>query len=61
MNLSIKVLQLQKSISEIQEILKIIKPGKDKRNYKRRLLDYEKQLKIITYQITDAEKVKPWQ
>lgn len=49
-NLLIKKLHLQKSISEIQEILKIIKPGEDEQKYKRRLLDCQKQLKIITYQ-----------
>ncbi|MFM6143884.1 MAG: hypothetical protein ACKO86_25350 [Dolichospermum sp.] len=48
-NLLIKKLHLQKSISEIQEILKIIKPGEDEQKYKRRLLDCQKQLETIIY------------
>ncbi|MFM6079007.1 MAG: hypothetical protein ACKPCI_10925 [Dolichospermum sp.] len=52
-NLLIKKLHLQRSISEIQEILRIINSGEDEQKYKRRLLDYQKQLKIIVYQSED--------
>jgi len=48
MELSTDEFYLQKMISEIQEILKIIKPGEDEQRYKNRLADYQKQLEIMT-------------
>lgn len=40
---------IQKTIYEIQEILRIIKPGRDKIAYENRVKDYQKQLLIFEY------------
>lgn len=58
MDLSLRIFYLQKSIREIEEMLKILKPGEDKEKHQHRLLDYQKQLKIINYQINEQQKTQ---